>query len=118
LSSLLSLSSILLLLFAFISIVGFSIFSNYLKVDAQLLPIPPLSTDKKDDNNNGKAIGNDHQPPIIQILTNELIQGKNVFRAKVIDESGIKSCEVKYSNHGSIKTADCVYDQNSVYKTL
>src|SRR5438270_13008000 len=52
LSSLLSLSSILLLLFAFISIVGFSIFSNYLKVDAQLLPIPPLSTDKKDDNNN------------------------------------------------------------------
>jgi hypothetical protein len=111
-SVLLSLSLLLL-----VFILGF-IFSNYLKVDAQLLPIPPLSTDKKADNNNGKAIGNDHQPPIIQILTNELIQGKNVFRVKIIEGSGIKSCEVKYSDHGSIKTADCVYDKNNVYKTL
>jgi hypothetical protein len=108
-----------LVLFTFILLIlGFSIFSNYAKIYAQLLPMPPLFTDKKTDSDKGNTGRNDHQPPIVQFLTSKLTQGKNVFRIKIIDESGIKSCEIKYTNRGIFRTTDCVYDQNSIYKSL
>jgi hypothetical protein len=99
-------------------ILWFFALSNYIKADAQFLPIPPSTTDLKVDDNKNNATENDHEPPIIQILTNKLIQGKNVLRVKISDQSGIKSCEIHYISHESIKTVDCVNDQNDVYKAL
>jgi hypothetical protein len=107
-----------LLLLSLTTVLGCIIFSNYIKADAQLIPIPPLSTDTKVDNNKSNAFGNDHKPPMMQILTDKLTQGKNVFKVKIIDESGIKSCEIRYINYGSIKTTNCVYDKNDIYKAL
>ena len=54
----------------------------------------------------------------MQILTNKLVQGKNVFKVKIIEESGIKSCEIRYISSESFKTTECVYDKNNTYKAL
>ena len=107
-----------LLLFSLTIVLGFFIFSNYIKTDAQLIPIPSPFTDTKVDNNKSNAVANDHKPPMMQILTNKLVQGKNVFKVKIIEESGIKSCEIRYISYESFKTTECVYDKNNTYKAL
>ncbi len=101
------------------TVLGFSVIINCIEVDAQLTSItPPPPAQTKVDNNQGHAVRNDHKPPMMQILTNKLGQGKNVFKVKITDESGIKSCEILYISYGRNKIADCVYDDNNIYKAL
>ena len=101
-----------------LSICGlFSFICNNTQAVAQLFPIPPAMPDTKTAQTSplGK---NDHKPPIIEILTKYLYQGKNVFKVKLTDESGFRLREVKYVQNGLIKTTGLVRDQNDVYKAL
>jgi hypothetical protein len=109
------------LAFGLIIILVVFVFGNYVDANAQLIPIPSLSSEKQVQNKiniNSTAIKNDHKAPVMQILTTKLIQGKNVFKVKITDESGIKSCEIRYNGYGSAKIADCVYDDKNIYKSL
>ncbi|HJT47090.1 MAG TPA: hypothetical protein VJ729_02820 [Nitrososphaeraceae archaeon] len=103
-----------------IIILAFFVFTKYVEVNAQLIPIPSMSsvTQVQNKNINTTTIKNDHKAPEMQILTTKLIEGKNVFRVKITDESGIKSCEIRYNGYASVKLADCVYDSNNIYKSL
>jgi hypothetical protein len=101
-----------------LSICGlFSFIFNNTQTVAQLFPIPPAMPDTK--TTQTIPLGkNDHKPPMIEILTKYLYQGKNVFKVKLTDESGFKLREVKYVQNGLIKTTGLVRDQNDVYKAL
>jgi len=84
---------------------------------AQLMPIPPPMPDTKMVQNvqQGK---DDHKPPVIEVLTKDLKQGKNVFKVKITDASGIGLREVKFVQNGAIRIADLVKDYDNVYKTI
>jgi hypothetical protein len=101
-----------------ISILGlFSFICNNMPAIGQLFPLPPPMPDTKSAQTTQGGM-NDHRPPIIEILTEYLYQGKNVFKVKITDESTLRLREVKYVQNGLIKTAGLARDQNDVYKAL
>src|SRR5918998_2432209 len=61
---------------------------------------------------------NDRAPPQIEILTTELHEGKNVFKVRIIDESSLRTREVKYVHDGELRVDGLFRDQNNVYKAL
>ena len=61
---------------------------------------------------------NDRAPPQIEILTTELHEGKNVFKVRIIDESSLRTREVKYVHDGQLRVDGLFRDQNNVYKAL
>jgi hypothetical protein len=60
----------------------------------------------------------DKTRPTIEILTESLQPGKNVFKVKITDESSLQVREVRYVEAGQFKTAGLFRDQNDVYKAL
>jgi hypothetical protein len=90
-------------------------------VNAQSIPPPPPSSDLPAVHNDKVPNGQTpltHQSPTIQILNNDLKQGKNVLRIKIEPESGIKECTITYLHQQKPKVADCVIDHSSIYKAL
>lgn len=87
------------------------------EVSSQLIPIPPPGPSIEMGDKNDK-FKNDRTPPIIKILSNELRQGKNVFKVNIIDESHIQLREIRYVYEGNIRTEGLVKDNNDVYKGL
>lgn len=86
---------------------------------AQFVPLPPPSpgtapnTAEKTD-----LPPDDHKAPIVEVITSNLKAGKNVFKVKLTDESGIQLGDIKYVHNGKIRVADLVKDINNVYKAL
>lgn len=60
----------------------------------------------------------DNKPPLIEFVTTELKEGKNVFRIKINDESALKFSEINYLKNGEIKIESLVHDKNDIYKAL
>lgn len=85
--------------------------------DAQFVPLPPPSpsTNTADRAN---PVPNDNKAPVIEILSTSLTAGKNVFKVRITDNSGVKLAEIKYVHEGKIKTVDFVKDINDNYKAL
>jgi hypothetical protein len=96
---------------------GLLTFACNIQAVAQFIPIPPpmpgMEIVQKD-----HYAKNDNKPPIIEFLTKELRQGKNVFKVKITDESSIRLREIKYIQNGEIVIGGLVRDQNDVYKAL
>ena len=46
------------------------------------------------------------------------MQGKNVFRARITDDSSLQVREVKYVQNGQLKIDGLFRDQNDIYKAL
>ncbi|HEX9319045.1 MAG TPA: hypothetical protein VF884_08935, partial [Nitrososphaeraceae archaeon] len=44
--------------------------------------------------------------------------GKNVFWARITDDTGVKIAVIKYVHQGNLRTADFVKDLNDAYKAL
>src|ERR671915_1216654 len=61
---------------------------------------------------------NDRAPPVIEILTTELYEGKNVFKVRITDDSSLRTREVKYVHDGQLRVDGLFRDQNNVYKAL
>lgn len=83
---------------------------------AQSIPLPPPSPENGPEEM--RIAENDRTPPKIEILTTELVQGKNVFRARITDDSSLQIREVKYVQEGQLKIDGLFRDQNDVYKAL
>jgi hypothetical protein len=96
---------------------GFLIFVCNIQAAAQIIPIPPpmpgMEIVVKDHH-----VRNDNRAPVIEFLTKELRQGKNVFKVKITDESSIRLREIKYTQNGEIMIGGLVRDQNNVFKAL
>jgi hypothetical protein len=60
----------------------------------------------------------DNVPPVIQFVTTELADGKNVLKVNVTDSSEIRLREVSFVDDGEIRTETLVYEGNNIYKAL
>jgi hypothetical protein len=85
--------------------------------DAQSIPMlpPPFPENSAEQE---RVAPNDRAPPVIEILTNELHQGKNVFQVRILDDSSLRTREVKYVHDGQLRVDGLFRDQNNVYKAL
>ena len=99
-------------------LLGFSTLTKHMQVSAQFIPIPPPAPDIKTFDKSTKVKNDDHEPPIIEVITTELKQGKNVFKVKITDNSSIELKEIRYVQQGYIKTTGLFRDQNNIYKAL
>jgi hypothetical protein len=95
------------------------------QVNGQLIPIPPSTQPPpktsqfelqaiQGKNNNYSSTG----PPVIESLTNSLVDGKNTFRVKITDKSDLKYSEIRYVRNGNIITEQFVRDPDNIYKVL
>jgi hypothetical protein len=85
----------------------------------QFVPLPPPSpSTSSSSTEKGDLPPDDHKVPIVEVMTSSLKAGKNVFKVKLTDESGIQLGDVKYIHDGKIKVVDLVKDLNDVYKAL
>jgi hypothetical protein len=75
-------------------------------------PFPESSPDQE------RVAPNDRTPPVIEILTTELYEGKNVFKVRITDDSSLRTREVKYVHEGQLKVDGLFRDQNNEYKAL
>jgi hypothetical protein len=108
-------SNILLLL----QLIGiFGLLSHIGVAVAQFVPLPPPSPGTTNTPEQTNKIANDHQAPVIEILTSYLKAGKNVFKVRITDQSGIQVGDVRYVHNGQIRVVDLVKDLNNVYKAL
>ena len=83
---------------------------------AQPFPLPPpLPSGFEEEEHIAEG---DKSPPKIEILTEDLQSGKNVFRVKITDESTLRVREVRYIQEGQFKTEGLFRDQNDIYKAL
>jgi hypothetical protein len=79
-----------------------------------MLPPPfPQSSPEQE-----RVAPNDRAPPVIEILTTELYEGKNVFKVRITDDSSLRTREVKYVHDGQLRVDGLFRDQNNVYKAL
>jgi hypothetical protein len=95
-------------------------------VSAQLVPLPPAmpnlnSQDDLAENKDAirtRQLPAGFQPPVIEILTKVLKEGKNVIRVNVSSEAEINYCIISFPRGDEKRIADCVQDKGSVYKGL
>jgi hypothetical protein len=78
--------------------------------------VPPPSPESTTEQQ--RVSQNDRVPPKIEILTNELHEGKNVFKVRITDNSSLTTREVEYVHNGQLRADGLFRDQNNVYKAL
>ena len=100
----------------YIFVAAFSLFTVQ-SATAQLVPLPPPSPDSNTIEQTNQT-PNDNKAPVIEPLTSEVKAGKNVFKVRISDESGLQLGQIKYVHDGKIVTAALVKEQNDVYKAL
>ncbi|MCI0558682.1 MAG: hypothetical protein MN733_09315 [Nitrososphaera sp.] len=84
---------------------------------AQSLPLPPPFPDDGG-SEEIRVAQNDRVPPNIEVITEDLQAGKNVFSVRITDDSSLRVREVRYVQNGEIITQGLVRDQDNVYKAL
>jgi hypothetical protein len=90
--------------------------------NSQFLPVPPLQNKDMEDKENliqkSRQLPTPVQPPEIEILTKDLIEGKNVVRINVSSKATINNCKITFTKDHTRRTVDCVEDNGSIYKAL
>lgn len=101
-------------------LIGFSLLENVQKASSQLTPIPPPAQQPKYTPQNvvPNQVNNDTSPPVIKVITTSLIEGGNVFRAKITDEAPITAAQITFVQNGQIVSQSLVKDPASTYKAL
>ena len=106
-----------------LELIVFTIFSQldygvYQFSEAQLIPLPPPAPDINPEQTQNQNTSQDIVPPVIQFVTTELADGKNVLKVNVTDASDIIMREVSFVDDGKIRTETLVYEGNNIYKAL
>lgn len=106
-----------------LELIVFTIFSQldygvYQFSEAQLIPLPPPAPDINPEQTQNQNTSQDNVPPVIQFVTTELADGKNVLKVNVTDASDIIMREVSFVDDGKIRTETLVYEGNNIYKAL
>jgi len=99
----------------------FSLTTLLTPAHGQFLPLPPPlqnNPSKLPPNFDEFQVSNDKDPPIINMITSELKEGKNLIFIEIIDDSPLKSRQLKYAYQGQIKVINLVKDKENVYKGL
>jgi hypothetical protein len=89
---------------------------------AQFLPppVPNMRVDESEVQTKGEQFQfpKAFQPPVIEVMTKELRDGKNVFRTNITSEAPIKDCKITFTKEDVERTEDCVRDVGTVFKVL
>ena len=90
--------------------------------DAQLgpvpLPAPQLPLSSSSDKGGEDTDKTPSSPLTIQVINQQLNEGKNVVRIQVSPDRGINNCLMYYVIHSTSKIAQCVRESESIYKGL
>jgi hypothetical protein len=100
-------------------LIGFSVSKNG-HANAQLPPIPPPAPQPTSipPHLEPSQFKNDTSSPIVEVLTTSLVEGANVFKVKITDESPIDIAQVIFVQNGQFVTEGLVKDPNNIYKIL
>jgi hypothetical protein len=93
-------------------------YGTYQFSEAQLIPLPPPAPDIEPERSQNQNTSQENVPPVIQFVTTELANGKNVLKVNVTDASDIRLREVSFVDDGEIRTETLVYEGNNIYKAL
>lgn len=66
----------------------------------------------------GNEYVTDRTRPVIQVITEDLVEGKNVIVVKIVDDSPLTVRFAKHVSDGNIEYVDLVKMGNNEYKTL
>jgi len=96
--------------------------STIIQSNAQSPPVPPppaasIEYSNEEDVREGPPSDNKYAP-VIEILTKELVEGKNLIRARVSDNSSIAFVKVSYAEGGFITSSNLVLEGGTTYKGL
>ena len=73
---------------------------------AQFVPLPPPSPSTSSSSTEKNDLPpDDHKVPIVEVMTSNLKPGKNVFKVKLTDESGIQLGDIKYVHNGKLRSS-------------
>ena len=98
--------------------------TQIIETNAQIIPLPPsiqqpLAQPAKNTSNtsliNGSRVASS---PVVEFVTNSLLEGKNVVKLKITDKSPLLYAELRYVQNGQIVTTGLVKDPNDIYKAL
>jgi len=98
--------------------------TQIIETQAQIVPLPPATQQpigQAAKINSSAVITNGSRvasPPVVEFLTNSLIEGKNVVKLKITDKSALLYAELRYVQNGQIVTTGLAKDPNDVYKAL
>jgi hypothetical protein len=83
-------------------------------------PVPNMRVDDSEVQTEGRQFQfpKSFQPPVIEVMTEELRDGKNVFRMNITSEAPIKYCNITFTKGDIERTEDCVRDIGTVFKVL
>lgn len=79
------------------------------------IPPPPPSNSNLDISKDLKIAKADKTPPKIEVLTEELKQGKNVVEVRITDDSDIKIKQIIFVKQGSLAETSLVEDSKNHY---
>jgi hypothetical protein len=93
-----------------------------LSANAQMLPPPVPNLRIQDEELESKEtqfqLPKVFEPPLVEVITEELRDGKNVFKINITSEAPIEDCKVTFTKDYAERTVDCVRDIGTVFKAL
>jgi hypothetical protein len=78
-------------------------------------PLPPSSAPLQSEHIQFKS---NTSPPKLEVLTSSLLEGGNVFKVRITDESPINTAQITFVQNGQVITESLIRDPNNIYKAL
>lgn len=93
---------------------------NEQRANSQAFPIPPPAQPPASAPPQSEQIQfkNDTSPPKVEVLTTSLLEGGNVFKVRITDESPINIAQITFVQNGQVITESLIRDPNNIYKAL
>jgi hypothetical protein len=117
-----------ILVISLLLLIGYSIFETGPTAYSQIVPLPPpaqqpvLSNRPNSVPNRPNSVpnqfNNETSLPVIEVGNASLVEGGNVFKVKILDESPITTAWITYVQNGQIVTQNLVKDPQNIYKAL
>jgi hypothetical protein len=109
-----------IVIFSFTLLICCWISENGQKAYSQIIPLPPPAQQPSPSQTNlaPNQFKNDTSSPIIKVVTPSLVEGGNIFKAKITDESPITTAQIAFVQSGQIVTQSLVKDPQDIFKAL
>ncbi len=110
-----------ILVISLLLLIGYLILETGQTAYSQIVPLPPPAQQPLPSNQSNSVpnqLNNGTSLPVIEVGNTSLVEGANVFKVKILDESPITSAWITYVQNGQLVTQNLVKDPQNVYKAL